>query len=272
MNEPPRNIPASPGTTQPASPGAAQPKVDSTLSKGLLILEVLTASHRAMGVTELARELDLTKSNVFRLLQTLCVLGYVRHTADKQYEATLKTWQVGRAVVENLNLRDLAAPQMRMLSDETGEAVYLAVPEGRTVIYIDKIESRQPIRTWSPVGGTAPIHAVSTGKAILAADYPRFRPLLDGFLERHTDRTLTDLTALDAEMKATADRGYAIDIGEFRDRVHGYGAAVLLPDGQVVASIGISLPDLNLPQNADTRFGPLVRQAAQGVTARLARA
>ncbi|QPM91509.1 IclR family transcriptional regulator [Pseudooceanicola algae] len=265
MNDTPR------GTTATSGPITGQPRVDSTLSKGLLILEVLTSTDRPKGVTELSRDLGLTKSNVFRLLQTLCVLGYVRHTADKQYEATLKTWQVGRSVVENLNLRELAAPQMRMLSDETGEAVYLAVPEARTVIYIDKIESRQPIRTWNPVGGAAPIHAVSTGKAILAANYDRFRPLLETGMDRHTDRTLTDLAALDAEIATIRARGYAIDTGEFRERVHGYGAAITLPDGFVTAAIGISLPDLNLPADAEARYGALVRHAAAEVTARLAR-
>ena len=72
-----------------------EPKVDSTLSKGLAILENLAASQGSKGVTELSRELELTKSNTFRLLQTLNTLGYVKHLDDKTYAATLKTWQVG---------------------------------------------------------------------------------------------------------------------------------------------------------------------------------
>lgn len=71
------------------------PKVDSTLAKGLQILETLAQSNGPRGVSELSRELELTKSNVFRLLQTLSTLGYARPTEDKRYTATLKTWQVG---------------------------------------------------------------------------------------------------------------------------------------------------------------------------------
>ena len=126
---------------------AKPPKVDSTLSKGLQILEALAAGRGARGVSELSRDLGLTKSNVFRLLQTLTALGYVRPTEDKRYQATLKTWQVGRGVVENFNLRELAAQEMQMLSAETGEAIYLAVAEGLGIVYIDKIESTQPIRS-----------------------------------------------------------------------------------------------------------------------------
>ena len=111
-----------------------EPKVDSTLSKGLSILENLVASQEGKGVTDLSKELGLTKSNTFRLLQTLVTLGYVQHLPDKTYSATLKTWRVGRASVENLNLRELAAPELSFLSQETGETVYLAVREGLSVV------------------------------------------------------------------------------------------------------------------------------------------
>ena len=103
------------------------PKVDSTLSKGLSILENLAAAKAGKGVTELSKELGLTKSNTFRLLQTLASLGYVQHLPDKSYATTLKTWRVGRASVENLNLRELAASELSHLSRETGEAIYLSL-------------------------------------------------------------------------------------------------------------------------------------------------
>ena len=191
------------------------PKVDSTLSKGVAILENLAATRGSKGVTELSRELELTKSNTFRLLQTLTTLGYVKHLEDKTYAATLKTWQVGRALVENLNLRAVAAPELAHLSQETGEAIYLAVPEGLSVVYIDKVESLKPIRSWNPVGGSAPIHCVGTGKAILANCYMRMREKLDGKLDRYTDNTLTTLAELDVDLAETRKRGYAFDRGEF---------------------------------------------------------
>ena len=153
-----------------------EPRVDSTLSKGLTVLECLSAAHKSMGVSDLSRQLGLTKSNTFRLLQTLRALGYVRHEADKTYSATLKTWQVGRSAVENLNLRPVAAPWLDYLSAETGETIYLAVRNGLEVIYIDKRESLKAIRSWNPIGGSAPIYCVGTGKALLAADYANLRP------------------------------------------------------------------------------------------------
>ncbi|MEM6932011.1 MAG: IclR family transcriptional regulator [Pseudomonadota bacterium] len=247
------------------------PKIDSTLSKGLAILENLAASNGGKGVTELSRDLELTKSNTFRLLQTLTTLGYVKHLDNKRYAATLKTWQVGRTSVENLNLRSTAVAEMAYLSQATGEAIYLAVPEGLTVVYIDKVESLKPIRSWNPVGGTAPLHCVGTGKAILAENYDRMREKLDGNLVRYTDRTLTTMEALDADVALTAKRGYAFDRGEFRDRILSFGAAVLLPDGEAIAALGISLPDINLDKDGEAGMGALVKRAAESVSQKLSR-
>ncbi|MEP2921439.1 IclR family transcriptional regulator [Sulfitobacter sp.] len=249
----------------------SEPKVDSTLSKGLSILENLAAAQKGKGVTELSKELGLTKSNTFRLLQTLTTLGYVEHRSDKSYAATLKTWQVGRASVENLNLRELAAPELLHLSQETGETVYLAVRNNLNVIYIDKIDSQKPIRSWNAIGGTAPLHCVGTGKAILAVDYANLRDQIGGVLTQHTDKTLTDLDALDADILATQSRGYAFDTGEFRDRIVSFGAAITLQSGEPIGALGISLPDINLPEDGVERFGGLIMHAARSVSEKLGR-
>ena len=241
-------------------------RVDSTLSKGLQVLEALAKSKTGKGVTELSRELELTKSNTFRLLQTLTALGYVRNSESKSYAATMKVWQVGLSVIENLDLPAIAAPQMQMLSNKTGEAIYLAVPDGLSVVYIDKIESTQPIRSWNPIGGSAPIHCVGTGKALLAADYSRLRDQVRGHLTKYTDRTLTSLKRLDADMAETQARGYAVDTGEYRERIFSFGAAVRLPSGRPVAAIGVSVPDVNLTEDRDKEIGVLVQRAAEGVS------
>lgn len=247
------------------------PRLDSTLSKGLSVLETLAASRRSKGVSELSRELGLTKSNTYRLLQTLSALGYVSHEADKTYRATLKCWQVGRAAVENLGLRAVAAPLLSYLAEITGETVYLAVRQGIQIVHIDRVDGAKPIRPWSLVGGSVPIHCVGSGKALLAHDYTRLRPLLAGRLVASTLRTITDLARLDADVAATRARGYAVDACEFADGVYSIGAAILLPDGGAAGALSVVVPDVNLAADGVARIGGLVVHAARSVSDRIAR-
>jgi len=250
----------------PPESTARPTKVDSTLSKGLQILEALARSDGRKGVTELSRELNLTKSNTFRLLQTLTTLGYVKHSEDKSYSPTMKVWQVGQSVLGTLNLPKIAEPQISMLSKATGEAVYLAVPDGLSVIYIDLVESTKPIRSFTAKGGSAPMHCVATGKALLAEHYHKLRPQIRDRLTKYTDKTITSLKRLDADMAATQERGHAIDVGEYRERIHSYGAAIHLPNGEAIAAIGISVPDVNLTDGRDAEICDLVMQAAREIS------
>ena len=205
------------------------------------------------------------------MLQTLSTLGYVNHREDKTYAATLKTWQVGRSLIENLNLRELASPEMQQLSNETGETIYLAVQEGLSVVYIDKIDSQKPIRSWNPIGGSAPLHSVGTGKAILAINYASLRNSIEGHLTPYTDLTLTNLSALDEDGASTLERGYAVDQGEYRQGIKSFGAAILLPDKAAIAALGISVPEVNLPEGGEQHFGALVAEAARSVSSKISK-
>lgn len=246
-------------------------RLDSTLSKGLRVLETIAGSRGGIGVSELSRRLDLTKSNTFRLLQTLVALGFVRQESDKTYSATLKTWQVGREVVENLNLRAAAAEMMRYLSDETSETIYLAVRDGLNVVYIDKIDSLKPIQSWNPIGGTAPITNVGTGKALLCAEYPALRNSAAANLKAYTTKSILDLETLDKDMGETRLRGYAVDHGEYRPNIVSIGSAISLPDGVPAGALGVSVPNVHLQDGDIERIGALVQQASVRVSKVLAR-
>lgn len=245
------------------------PRLDSTLSKGLSILEFLAQSPNGIGVTELSRELNLTKSNTFRLLRTLSALGYVKPLQNKKYCVTMKTWQIGQQIVSHLNLQEIAAPQMLQLSQETGETIYLAIRDGLMVIYLDKIESSKPIRSWTPKGGSAPIHCVGTGKALLAAEYDLLREQIRNNLTRYTPQTITSIKKLDEDVASTQERGYSIDCGEYRDQIWSFGASIHLPNTEVVAALGVSVPYINLAGNRETEIGVAVKKAAELVSATL---
>jgi IclR family transcriptional regulator, KDG regulon repressor len=246
------------------------PKVDSTLSKGLSVLEVLSRFPGGMGVTDLSRELQMTKSNAFRLLKTLSILGYVQANENKRYCVTMKVWQLGQRVIDHLDLPKIAAPQLLELAQQTDETVYLAVRDGLTVIYIDKIESTKPIRSFTAKGGSAPIHCVGTGKALLAEEYDLLREQVRDQLTQFTPITITELKVLDEDMAATLKRGYAVDKGEYRDRIHSFGSVIKLPTGQAIGALGVSVPDVNLDKKREKEICKAVKIAAAAVSVTLA--
>ena len=158
---------------------------------------------------------------------------------------------------------------MQWLSQKTGETIYLAIKEGLSVIYIDKIESFKPIRSWNPIGASAPLHCVGTGKAILAASYEKLREHIKDTLDKYTEKTITNIDKLDKDMMATDARGYAFDSGEYRERIFSFGAPIFLPNQEVIAAIGISLPDVNLPAEGEQVIGQLVLEASKRASAEL---
>ena len=90
-------------------------------------------------------------------------------------------------------------------------------------------------------------------------------------MPRFTELTITTISELDREIDDIRDRGFAIDRGEFREKIRSYGGAISLPGGAVVAAIGVSVPETNLSEGDEERIGDLVRRAATNVTRRLAR-
>ena len=97
------------------------------------------------------------------------------------------------------------------------------------------------------------------------------RSQLSGRLTRHTEHTITNLKDLDTDIDDTLRRGYAFDRGEFRDRILSFGAAITLPSGEAIAALGISLPDVNMPDKGPDWLGSLVMHAASSISARMLR-
>lgn len=240
--------------------------MNNTLVNGMALLEVLARSDHALGVSELAARVGVGKSNAHRLLQTLTELGYARRdAATGTYRAAIRLWELGAAMLAHLDLRDAAVPAMERLLAETRETVHLSVLDGDEVVYLHKLESPEPVRAYSRIGGRSPAACVATGKAMLAfAGEARLATLADA-LPRHTAKTITDATAFLQEMAGVRGRGYAVNTGEWRETVCGVAAPVRDPAGRVIAAIGVSGPADRLRPARFKVLGTLVLAAAAEV-------
>src|SRR4030081_1240899 len=121
--------------------------MEQTVQKALNLLEALVRSGQPRPLTELARQLGLTKPNVYRLLSTLSVLGYVKKDpATTLYSPTLKLWEMGSLLVRDVDLQSVAGPRPDKLGEDTREPVQLVVWDAGYVVYIDKVDSQQPLK------------------------------------------------------------------------------------------------------------------------------
>ena len=204
--------------------------MEQTVQKALNLLEALVRSGQPRRLTELARQLGLTKPNVYRLLSTLTVLGYVQKDASTSlYSPTLKLWEMGSLLVRDADLVSVASPRLRRLCEETRESVQLTVFDAGFVVYVDKVDSPQPLKAMTTIGSRVPASCTSTGKAMLAWMNPEALDLAFAHVKRFTPNTLMRRKDIEADLEATRARGYAINRGEFRVGVCGLGVPVRSP-------------------------------------------
>jgi DNA-binding IclR family transcriptional regulator len=233
----------------------------STLTNGLRIVEALVDGE--LGISELARRLDLPRQGTYRLVRTLIAAGWLeRRPATDDYRLTAHFAALGMRSMPDAEMRELLSDAMRDLAATVGETVHLAIYDSGEVVYVDKREGSEPIRAYSRVGGRAPAHCVATGKMLLAlqSDEERERVLATP-LEGFTQNTLTNPIRLRQELHATAARGYAVNNGEWRESVGGVAVPVFSLGGEVLGSLGFSGPVTRIAARAET----LARTLAQAV-------
>ena len=246
--------------------------MNNTLVKGLQLLEVLARSETPLGVSELAEQLTLGKSNVHRLLQALVELGYVQKNEHRStYQASLRLWEIGTAMASRLSIKTHALGGMQQLQLSTRETVHLCVLDGDEVVYAHKIDSPQPVRAYSEIGGRSPAWCVAPGKAILAWQAEAYLTALAQRLLRFTPRTITEPAEFVRELERVRSSGYAVNRGEYREEVWGIAAPIRNAGGAVIASIGGSGPATRM-KAALTKKDVIaeVMAAAHSVTQQLA--
>lgn len=244
--------------------------MEKTLAKGLIVLEALVHRGQPCGVSDLAVSLGVSKSNAHRLLNTLVETGYVT-SFDGRYAPTLKVWELGTKVIGGYDVKELARPAMTKLVRETAEGVRLTVLDRKTldVIYIDKIDSPQDVRTFSELGGRAPAHCTSSGKVLLAYQDDAFIAQAVRKLRAFTKNTIVDRRAFIEHLKKVRAYGYAVNQREFSSQVNGVAAPIFGYDGNIVAALSVAAPADRMPASQIKKVTLLLREVAASVTARM---
>ncbi len=241
-----------------------------SLARGLAILSTFSEQQPQLSLTDIAQRLQLNKTTTYRLLSTLEHLGYLhRDPQTKLYRPDLEVLRLGFVFLNSLEVRQVAAPYLRRLVDEVQETVNLAVLDTHEVIYIDRVGSNHMLNVQRPLGSRLPAYCTSTGKALLAFLPPeRLQAALTATTWiRHTPTTLSTPDALLANLALIRERGFADSNAELFPELRAVAAPVRQHDGQVVATVNISVPTYRVSQEQLTAdLGPKVIEAGRRIS------
>jgi len=233
-----------------------------SVSRALDLLEAFTVKEGELGVTELARKLKLHKNNVFRLLATLETRGYVEQDkATERYRLAAKVYEVAAVYLHHLDLRRQARASLDALALKCGETVYLGVLDKSFAVYVDMVESEQPVRVAPRLGRRFSAMSTAAGKALLAAQPREQRELLLG----------PELApAVLEQLDRAAARGYAVEDEECEAGVRSVAAPVRDSTKRGLGAIEVSAPAFRLSlERIEAEIAPLVVSTAREIEARL---
>jgi DNA-binding IclR family transcriptional regulator len=251
----------------PSGSKVEAPRVTS-VAKALHVLERVGLSDRAT-LTGIARELQLPRSTLLRLIHVLVASGFLRRTAHGEYAVSLKTWRIGCAALDSGAIRDEVLPLLHRLVERTGETAHYAAYEDGSSVYLEKVDGLHPIRSYTAVGGRSPAYATATGKALLAWRDEREIAEMGRTSQRFTAATTCGADDVLREAAKTRKRGYAVNRGEWRASVWGVAAPVFNRHAKVIAAVGISGPRERVEPNI-VPFAKAVCETAKRLSTSLA--
>ena len=223
-----------------------------------------------MSASEIAKELELPRTSVFRILKTLEEEGMVRGVG-KGYVMGHRLINLGLQVVSQIPERDLCVPVLHELTEQTQESSHFAILSGSNSLLIEVCDSPHALRVDSRPGTLADMHCSASGKCMLAyaSDDAREDLLNRIKFTKRTDRTHLNKESLIPEFEEIRRRGYALDNVEYHDHVRCLGAPVFNALGQVAGVIGMTGARTRFPKSRIPEVAKLVKAAAHKLSALL---
>lgn len=234
----------------------------------LAVLEHLTQSTQPLTLGQLASLMGVPKSTLMRLLRSMEVHGYVLHMpAERGFVPGPRSATLALKTLRNSNMRRECRAVLRNLVNRIGESCNLTVPDAGRVLYVERVETTEPLRMHMQPGTWVPMHCTASGKLFLASLslLERQRILANMQLNRYSPRTIVDRQELDDELKRMAKLGLGIDNEEFVRGMIAVAVPVLGPDRKTVAAIACHGPTARVSLDDLMASVPQIRMATEAM-------
>lgn len=217
----------------------------NSLARGLAILESFDAETPALGIAELARKTGLPKSTVYRLVQTLCKLGYVISvSSSNKYMLGAKVLNLGYSVLTSLEIREITGPYLEQLSKSVGETVNLAIRDDCQLIYVERLKTQQIVNINLHIGSRLELYNTSMGRVLAAfqesdwiAQYLEYLRTIPEAARYWTDGGEKLLKILEG----VRENDYAINDEELAPGLRSVAAPVRNREEKVVGAVNIAV-------------------------------
>ncbi len=247
------------------------PEGTQSVIRAIHLLKALSRRQSEVSLPDLCASLGLTRTTTHRLLSALESEGLVaRDPLSGGYRVGPGVIALGARALLGNDLRALVQPELETLAAETGESATLeTLADGRMLI-LSEVSGRHLVTATAEVGTFWPLHATSTGKAVLAWTPEEERgKLLEPPLTKHTESTLTTLRALERELERIRARGYATAIEELEVGAIAVAAALREPSGLPLGAISVGGPASRLSRRRLAALGKRVAATAKRISSGL---
>jgi DNA-binding IclR family transcriptional regulator len=240
--------------------------MSQSLERALTILKLIGDGPR--NITQLGQELEVHPTTALRLVRSLKQDRFLESVGDGTYRLGSTLIDLGLRALEENDLRTVGHPHLIELNEITNETVHSAELDGTVITYVDKVESRHPVRIESHVGRAVLKHCTGVGKAILSFLPPdeleKHIATID--FERFTPTTITEPGALRHELKLTKERGYAVDDEEHEAGICCVAVPIYSASGQVTRSVSVTAPSSRMTLSELLGYLPDIRAAAKEIS------
>lgn len=238
------------------------------LDRAIDILEELAHSREPLGLSELARKTEISKTTVHRILQTLLERGYVEQNLEGAYDIGPKMFNILSYHINSLELQAEAKPYLSSLQRAVELSVYLGVMDGPFVSIIERETLDPSDEFFTQLGHRYPAHSSSMGKCLLAClSSDELEEVLYGVeLKESTPHTITDKKEFIKHLHQVRRQGYATDIEESELDHRCLAAPIYNYRGDAIAVIGVSGTNARMPAEKIDYVAQEVVRTAQHIS------
>lgn len=223
----------------------------TVLIKADTILSYLSSCDKPQPLNLIAKETELTNSTALKILDTLLLIGYVHKDPEtKKFSLGTKLIKYANRSLNRLDIKQIAQPYLVELQQKTTETVHLGILDESSIVYVSKIESKNPICLYSRLGKHVPLYCSAMGKAILAEhpDSEVEKYLRDTPLARRTANTIISKEKFLQEISRIRTLGYAFDNSENEEGVFCVGTT-LTTNNKNYGAISVSVPQYRVTED-----------------------